>query len=132
MSGWRAGGYASGDGLSSRSHLLGGDNQLQINVDADFDVDREIDGLRSQVRQLGGLAREIHDETQSQSKLMQSLEETMELGRQALKNAMKKLNRVYDQAQSNHFLWLVLFAFVIIIGVWFLAKMAHITRMVIG
>lgn len=131
MSGWRTGGYASRDGLSSRSHLLR-DNQLQISVETDFDLDREIDGLRSQVRGLKEVSKAIHEESQQQSQLMQSLEEVLERGRLALKQTMRRLNRVYDQSQSNHLLWLFLFALAIILGTWFLAKMAHFTRMVKG
>eukprot|EP00803_Ostreobium_quekettii_P011190 evm.model.scf_4956.1 EVM.evm.TU.scf_4956.1 scf_4956:1708-3562(-) len=130
MAGWDTGGYASRDGLSSRSHLMR-DSQLQINV-GDFDLDREIDGLRSQVKGLKQVSQAIHEESQSQSFLMQSLEEVMERGRLALKQTMKRMNRVYEQAQSNHLLWLALFAFAIIMAIWFLSKMAHFTRMIFG
>lgn len=40
------------DGLSSRNHLFGGGDQVQVNMEGEFDMDQEIDGLRSQVGRL--------------------------------------------------------------------------------
>ena len=52
----------------------------------------------------------------------------MEKGQFAMRRVSKRLNKVYEQSKSNHLLWLVLFAFCVIIAVWFLAKVAHVSR----
>ncbi|GMH42795.1 hypothetical protein BSKO_10714 [Bryopsis sp. KO-2023] len=132
MSQWHTGGYASRDGLSARNHLLGGADQVQLNMDGEFDQDREIDGLRSQIGRLKEVSKAIHEEAKEQSKLAEALQEALDQGRFALKKASKRLNLVYDKARSNHLVYLVLFAFAVVMGVWFLAKVAHVTRMVSG
>lgn len=50
----------------------------------------------------------------------------------ALKKASKQLNRVFEKSKSNHLLYLVIFSFLVIICIWFLAKLAHITRSIKG
>lgn len=45
-------GISDRDGLSSRNQLFGGADQVQLNMEGDFDMDQEIDGLRSQVGRL--------------------------------------------------------------------------------
>ena len=52
----------------------------------------------------------------------------MEKGQASLRRVSKKLQKVYHQSRSNHLLWLVLFAFCMVLAVWFLAKVAHVTR----
>ena len=49
MTDWQ--GRSNRDGLSSRARL-NGDGHLQINVEGEFDFDKEIEGLRSQVGRL--------------------------------------------------------------------------------
>jgi len=59
-------------------------------------------------------------------------EEAMERASVTLKRTMGRLNVVYKQAQSNHLLFLVLFAIVLFIGIYIIAKVYRLGRRIIG
>ena len=56
----------------------------------------------------------------------------MERASVTLKRTMGRLNVVYKQAQSNHLLFLVLFAIVLFIGIYIIAKVYRLGRHIIG
>lgn len=56
----------------------------------------------------------------------------MEQARMALRRATKKLNVAYKQAQSNHLLFLVLFAIVVFFGVFVLKKIYKVRALHYG
>lgn len=58
--------------------------------------------------------------------------EAMERARAGLKHTMGRLNKVYRQAQSNHMLALVLFAVVLFVGIYIVAKIYRLGRHVLG
>lgn len=58
--------------------------------------------------------------------------EAMERARAGLKHTMGRLNKVYRQAQSNHMLALVLFAVVLFVGIYIIAKIYRLGRHVLG
>jgi len=49
------------------------EDHLQISVEGEFDFDREIDGLRSQVGRLKHVTRSIHTEAQDQNKFLEQM-----------------------------------------------------------
>eukprot|EP00210_Caulerpa_lentillifera_P009232 g8801.t1 len=118
----QSGGFPSGTGLSSRNRPPINEDHLQIHVDGEFDFDREIDGLRSQVGRLKHVTRSIHSEAKEQNQFMDQVSEIMEQSQIALKRASKKLRKVYDQSKGNHLLWLVLFCFGVLFFLWFVSK----------
>ena len=86
MADWQ--GRSNRDGLSSRARP-NGDGHLQINVEGEFDFDKEIEGLRSQVgrlkhvcfyippsvfaSELCQVTREIHNESQEQNRFLEQM-----------------------------------------------------------
>ncbi|KAK9818079.1 hypothetical protein WJX72_006826 [[Myrmecia] bisecta] len=115
------GGFPSRDGLNTRSMFGQPPEQAQVSIDMGpaFDLNTEVEGLRSQVGQLKQISRAIGEESALQRQAAEGLEELLEKGRGAMKKAMKRLNRAYDQSKSNHMLYLVLF----ILGVFFVVYM---------
>lgn len=73
-------------------------------------MDHAVEDLRSHVQKLKGVATAITEENQLQRQILDSLEETMEKVKGALKGTMKRLNRAYKDSKSNHVTYLVLFA----------------------
>ncbi|KXZ49734.1 hypothetical protein GPECTOR_20g591 [Gonium pectorale] len=107
-------GYSSRGGLSSRQQQ----DQVAIHV-GKFDFDSE-------------LSLAIEDEQKQQGELINSLEDTMERAKLVMRRAMGRLNIAYRQAQSNHMLFLVLFAILLFTALYILGKVYRIGRAVLG
>ncbi len=56
----------------------------------------------------------------------------MERAKLALRRTMKRLNVAYRQAQSNHLLYLALFAMALLLSVYVAAKVYHLGSRVFG
>ncbi|WP_243311104.1 hypothetical protein, partial [Salmonella enterica] len=69
-----------------------GEKQLRIDP-VHGDLDHEISGLRSQVRQLKYVAQEIQSEAKYQNEFMNQLQMTLIKTQASLKNNMRRLNR---------------------------------------
>ncbi|KAL9234693.1 hypothetical protein vseg_009532 [Gypsophila vaccaria] len=101
--------YRSSDGLSTRQ--VGTADEIQLRIDPMHgDLDNEIMGLRSQVRQLKYVAQEIQSEAQYQNEFMNQLQMTLIKAQASLKNNMRRLNRSMVRSGSNHIMHVVLFA----------------------
>ncbi|KAH9626489.1 hypothetical protein KSS87_020191 [Heliosperma pusillum] len=101
--------YRSSDGLSTRQ--VGSSDEIQLRIDPMHgDLDNEITGLRSQVRQLKYVAQEIHGEAKFQNEFMNELQMTMIKAQASLKNNMRRLNRSMVRNGSSHIMHVVLFA----------------------
>ncbi|GIL87321.1 hypothetical protein Vretimale_1728 [Volvox reticuliferus] len=120
-------GYASRGGLSARQQA-----QDQVAINVKFDFDSEVEGLRGHVQKLKHLSLAIEDEQKKQGELINSLEDTMERAKLVMRRAMGRLNIAYRQAQSNHMLYLVLFALLMFTVLYVLGKVYRIGRAVIG
>ncbi|KAK9743417.1 hypothetical protein RND81_03G237600 [Saponaria officinalis] len=101
--------YRSSDGLSTRQ--VGTSDEIQLRIDPMHgDLDNEIMGLRSQVRQLKYVAQEIQSEAKYQNEFMNQLQMTLIKAQASLKNNMRRLNRSMVRSGSNHIMHVVLFA----------------------
>lgn len=59
-------------------------------------------------------------------------EDTMERARLVMRSAMSRMNVAYKQAQSNHFLFLILFAVFLFLGLYILSKFYRLGRHIFG
>mmetsp|Transcript_5674 Transcript_5674/g.12549 ORF Transcript_5674/g.12549 Transcript_5674/m.12549 type:complete len:130 (+) Transcript_5674:141-530(+) len=127
---WPGGaGHTSRNGLSARGHAA---DQVQIHIGGKFDFDNEVAGLTEQVGRLKQLTRTIDDERQQQGELINQLEASLDQARLVLRRTMGRLNIAYKQAQSNHLLMLVLFAFALFFVIYVIAKVYRLGRHIIG
>eukprot|EP00798_Chlamydomonas_sp_ICE-L_P022871 gene22871-30044_t len=106
-------------------------DQVQINMEK-FDYDSEVQSLRTHVGRIKEMSLAIEDERKQQGELINSMEDVMERAKMGLKRTMQRLNVAYTQAQSNHLLFLVLFAMVLLFGIYVLAKVYHFGRRIVG
>lgn len=120
-------GYASRGGLNAR----GGQEQVAIDV-GKFDFDSQVDDLRGHVKKLKDLGIAIGEESKQTGELINSLEGTMERAKLTMRRAMGRLNVAYRRAQSNHMLFLLLFAIAMFTALYVLGKVYRIGRAVLG
>ncbi|BDA46283.1 probable Bet1-like protein At4g14600 [Coccomyxa sp. Obi] len=124
---FRSGGF-SRDGLSTRAYAQSDQAQISIELGEGFDLDNEIDGLRSQVGRLKEMSRAIGEENKLQRQQAESLEELMERAKTDLKRGMRRLNRAFQQSRSNHLLYLVIFCIAVFFFLYMWAKMFRMVR----
>jgi hypothetical protein len=120
-------GFSSRDGLFSRPSQSE-QTQVSINMGQNFDLDNEVEGLTSQVGRLKRMARQIGESVEENSVVTNSLEETMENAKAALRKGMKRLNRTFARSKSNHLLYMALFVAGIFFVVIFWARVARLLR----
>jgi protein transport protein SFT1 len=103
---------------------------VEISIDGGlaYDVDAEIDQLRSSVGRLKEVSSAIHEENRLTSQVMDSLMGVMETARLTLRQTMKKLDRVARKTRSNHVVYVVLFAFALIMGAYFWSRVSRMLR----
>ncbi|TYI75896.1 hypothetical protein E1A91_D06G038600v1 [Gossypium mustelinum] len=101
--------YRSRDGLSTRP--VASSDEIQLRIDPmHADLDDEISGLRSQVKQLRNVAQEIGSEAKFQKDFLDQLQMTMIKAQAGVKNNIRKLNKSITKHGSNHIVHVVLFA----------------------
>ncbi|KAK9219515.1 hypothetical protein WN943_008161 [Citrus x changshan-huyou] len=84
--------YRSREGLSTRP--VAGSDEIQLRIDpVNADLDDEITGLRSQVKQLRNVAQEIHSEASFQKDFLDQLQMTLIKAQAGVKNNMRRLNK---------------------------------------
>lgn len=116
--------FRSSDGLSTRQ--VGTSDEIQLRIDPmHADLDNEILGLRSQVRQLRSVAQEIHSEAKFQNDFMNQLQMTLIQVQASMKNNMRRLNRSMVQSGSSHIVHVVLFAMFCLFLVYFWSKLSR-------
>mmetsp|Transcript_7895 Transcript_7895/g.48805 ORF Transcript_7895/g.48805 Transcript_7895/m.48805 type:complete len:410 (+) Transcript_7895:564-1793(+) len=113
---------------TARSSLFrgsqGGEHvQIAVERGPEFDEDREIEGLRTQVARLTGLAKDIGVESKTNHQMLETLEQSVVRAQAAMRSTMHRLHRAYERGGSNHLLYLVLFAFGFFVLLWFLTKL---------
>jgi len=109
------------------------DGSVQVNVHRpELNVDEEVSGMREQMARLKVMSQDIGEASRVNGELLAGLEETMEKAKLALKRSMKRMNKAYEQSKSNHLLYLVLFSFGTLFGLYFFAKVVGTIRWLLG
>ncbi|KAJ4701411.1 Bet1-like protein [Melia azedarach] len=120
--GGAAASYRSRDGLSTRP--VAGSDEIQLRIDPiNADLDDEITGLRSQVRQLRNVAQDIHSEASFQKDFLDQLQMTLIKAQAGVKNNMRRLNKSIVKNGSNHIVHVVLFALLLFTVLYLWSKM---------
>ncbi|KAK9845212.1 hypothetical protein WJX81_000170 [Elliptochloris bilobata] len=129
MAAYRAGGGYSRDGLSARA--FGQAEPASVSIDVERpgnDFDSEIVGLSSQVSRLKQLSQAIGEENKLSRAAAEGLEETLDRAKAALSRGLKRVNRAMRRGRSNHMIYLVVFAFAVLMGVYVWAKLYRMVR----
>ncbi|XP_031282669.1 bet1-like protein At4g14600 [Pistacia vera] len=114
--------YRSREGLSTRP--VAGSDEIQLRIDPmNADLDDEITGLRSQVRQLRNVAHDIHSEATFQKDFLDQLQMTLIKAQAGVKNNMRRLNKSIVKHGSNHIVHVVLFALLLFTVLYLWSKM---------
>lgn len=114
--------YRSREGLSTRP--AAGSDEIQLRIDPmNADLDDEITGLHSQVRQLRNVAQEIHSEASFQKDFLDQLQMTLIKAQAGVKNNMRRLNKSIVKHGSNHIIHVVLFALFLFFILYMWSKM---------
>ncbi|KAL6774348.1 SFT1 [Auxenochlorella protothecoides x Auxenochlorella symbiontica] len=125
-------GYASRPGLTARQPLFGApSDQVQVSVEPSLDWDDEIEQLRAGVGRLKQVSSAIQEENTLTKQVMDGLESAMETSRQSLKQASKRLRRAMVQSQSNHVLYVFLFAIAVFFALYFWNKLYKLLRWIL-
>ncbi|EIE22051.1 hypothetical protein COCSUDRAFT_53946 [Coccomyxa subellipsoidea C-169] len=100
---------------------IGLENDRYINSEGDRQQlllrqqDDELDQLGQHVEKLGGLGREIHGELESQSRMLDELDEEVETTHHRLAAAQKKMNNVLKKMGMRGQLCLIVFLIAILV-----------------
>lgn len=89
---------------------------------------RRLDGRRRRGAQL---SQAIGEENKLSKAAAEGLEEALEKARAALSRGLRRVNRALRQGRSNHMIYLVVFAFAVLIGVYVWAKLYRMVRWLI-
>ncbi|XP_010549393.1 PREDICTED: bet1-like protein At4g14600 [Tarenaya hassleriana] len=114
--------YRSRDGLSTRP--VGNSDEIQLRIDPmQSDLDDEITGLHSQVKQLKNIAQEIGTEAKFQKDFLDELQMTLMRAQAGVKNNIRKLNMSIIRSGNNHVMHVVLFALLCFFVLYMWSKM---------
>ncbi|KAL5785809.1 hypothetical protein ACOSQ2_008201 [Xanthoceras sorbifolium] len=114
--------YRSREGLSTRP--VYGSDEIQLRIDPmNADLDHEITGLRSQVRQLRNVAQDIQSEATFQRDFLDQLQMTLIKAQAGVKNNMRRLNKSIVKHGSNHIVHVVIFALLLFTVLYMWSKM---------
>ncbi|KAK8971464.1 Bet1-like protein [Platanthera guangdongensis] len=113
----------SREGLSARSSS--GADEIQLRIDPMHEeLDEQITGLHSKIRQLKGVAQEIQSETKFQDDFISQLQMTLIKVQAGVKNNIRRMDRKIFKQGSNHLLQVILFALFCFLFVYFLSKIS--------
>ncbi|KAK8921034.1 Bet1-like protein [Platanthera zijinensis] len=111
----------SREGLSARSSS--GADEIQLRIDPMHEeLDEQITGLHSKIRQLKGVAQEIQSETKFQDDFISQLQMTLIKVQAGVKNNIRRMDKKIFKQGSNHLLHVILFALLCFLLVYFLSK----------
>lgn len=96
--------------------------QVAIEAGTNFEIDDEIEQLRSSVGRLKQVSTAIAEESRLTQQVLDSLEHAMEAAQMNLKATMKRLNRIFKRAKSNHMIYLLVFALAVFFAVFMFNK----------
>lgn len=78
------------------------------------------------------MSLQIDEEQKEQGRIINSLEDAMDRARESLKRTMVRMNVAYQRASGSPLLVLVVFAFLLLLGVYFLAKVFRLGRNILS
>ncbi|XP_010538206.1 PREDICTED: bet1-like protein At4g14600 [Tarenaya hassleriana] len=114
--------YRSRDGLSTRP--VGNSDEIMLRIDPmHHDLDDEITGLHSQVKQLKNIAQEIGTEAKFQRDFLDELQMTLARAQAGVKNNIRKLNKSIIRSGNSHVMHVVLFALLCFFALYVWSKM---------
>jgi protein transport protein SFT1 len=96
--------------------------QVAIEAGTNFELDDEIEQLRSSVGRLKQVSTAIAEESRLTQQIVDSLEHAIQAAQMNLKATMKRLNRVFKRAKSNHMVYLLVFALAMFFAVFMFNK----------
>lgn len=112
------------EGLSARPSA--GTDEIQLRIDPMHeDLDEQITGLHSKIRQLKSVAQEIESETKFQDDFINQLQMTLIKVQAGVKNSMRRMDRKIFKQGSNHVLHVILFALFCFLVVYLLSKFSR-------
>ena len=77
------------------------------------------------------LSQAIGEENKLSKAAAEGLEETLDRAKAALARGLKRVNRAMRRGRSNHMIYLVLFAFAVLLGVYVWAKLYRLVRWIV-
>ena len=83
------------------------------------------------VRAHAQLSQAIGEENKLSKVAAEGLEETLDRAKAALSRGLKRVNRAMRRGRSNHMIYLVAFAFAMLLGVYVWAKLYRVVRWLI-
>ncbi|KAG5222349.1 bet1 protein [Salix suchowensis] len=127
------GGSFYGGSAPYRSRPAASSDEIQLRIDPIHgDLEDEITGLRSQVRQLRNVAQEIETEAKYQKDFLETLLAFHDMtandcdeAQAGVKNNIRKLNRSVIKNGGNHIVHVVLFALFCFLVVYLWSKMSR-------
>eukprot|EP00884_Botryococcus_braunii_P003123 jgi/Botrbrau1/12811/Bobra.20_1s0002.1 len=125
------GGFPSRQGLNPRNYAQSDQAQVIMEI-GQYDVDTEIEGLRTSVGRLKEMSKAIGEEAQLQKNITEQLAELLDQAQGKLKKSMKRLNRVYRESRSNQWIYLTLFVVAIVVFVVIYRKLVSWVRFFMG
>ncbi|KAH0453672.1 hypothetical protein IEQ34_017996 [Dendrobium chrysotoxum] len=121
--------YGSGplrsrEGLTARSSV--GSDEIQLRIDPMHeDLDEQIAGIHSKIRQLKGVAQEIESEAKFQNDFISQLQMTLIKVQAGVKNSIRRMDKKIFRQGSNHVLHVILFVFFCFLVVYLLSKFSR-------
>jgi 3-methyladenine DNA glycosylase/8-oxoguanine DNA glycosylase len=124
-------------GLNARQSLFATSDQsdqMQVAIEAgtNFELDNEIEQLRSSVGRLKQVSTAIAEESRLTQQVLDSLEHAIQAAQVNLKATMKRLNRVFKRAKSNHMIYLLVFALAVFFAVFMFNKIHGFLAWIFG
>ena len=102
---------------------------MQINIGGAYELDTELDGLRSKVSMLRGLATAVGEEARATAAQTNALEETMQQAKAAMKAASKRMDKLYREGGGgNILLVVVMFALFVFLAVYVWTRISGLVR----
>ncbi|CAL5227739.1 g10755 [Coccomyxa viridis] len=118
---YRSGGF-SRDGLNVRAAQS---DNAQVSIEmgqGGYDLDSEIEGLRTDVGRLKQMSMAIGEENKLQKQAAETLSDYLEQADVALRRGMRRVNKALRQSKSNHLLYLALFCLGVFFMLYFLVR----------
>ena len=78
------------------------------------------------------MSLQIDEERKEQGRIINSLEDAMERAKDSLKRTMMRLKVHYQQASGGHLLILVVFAVLLLFGIYIIAKVYRLGRNILS
>ena len=78
------------------------------------------------------MSLQIDEERKEQGHIINSLEDAMERAKDSLKRTMMRMNVAYQRASGSPLLTMAIFAVLLLLGVYFIAKVYRLGRYIVS